>query len=87
MRQKMADFFNLVFGFRKFIAWLALFLVAIFFRLKGYVDGSQFVDLMKATFLAFVAANGVEHLVSVAKDYVAGKSNTSDDVVTPEEVK
>ena len=73
MKQKLADFFNLLFGFRKLIAWLSLFLVAIAFRLKGYVDGGQFVDLVKATFLGFVAGNGTEHLVSVAKEYINAK--------------
>lgn len=85
MRQKLAEFFNLVFGFRKFLAWLALFLVAIVFRLENLVDGSQFTDLMKGTFLAFVGANGVEHIVSVAKDYVNNKGQTVP-VVDAEEI-
>lgn len=74
MRQKLQELIDVIFGMRKFIAWVALFLVGIIFRLTGYVDGAQFVDLIKSTFLAFAAANGVEHLMGVAKDYVNVKS-------------
>lgn len=73
MKKKLAEIFNLVFGFRKFIAWVALFLVAIVFRITNQVDGGQFVDLIKSTFVAFVAANGAEHVINVVKQYVAAK--------------
>lgn len=73
MKQKLVDLINVIFGFRKLLAWLALFLVAIAFRLKGYVDGSQFVDLMKTTFMGFVAGNGVEHLMTTVKEYINAK--------------
>lgn len=71
MKKKLAELFNLIFGFRKFIAWIAVFLVAIVFRLFDKIDGAQFVDLLKNTFLAFVAANGAEHVINVVKQYVA----------------
>jgi hypothetical protein len=74
MTQKLADLFNILFGFRKFIGWLAILAVGIIFRLKNYIDGPGFVDLIKATFLGFVAGNGVEHLVTVVKDYMAGQA-------------
>lgn len=77
MRQKLQELIDVIFGMRKFIAWVALFLVGIVFRLTGYVDGAQFVDLIKSTFLAFAAANGVEHLMGVAKEYVNVKSNAA----------
>lgn len=83
MRQKLAELFDLLYGFRKFIAWSVLFLVAIILRIQGFVDGSQFVDLIKATFLGFVAGNSTEHFMNTAKEYIASKAtNNSSD--TPE---
>lgn len=73
MNQKIADFINVLFGLRKFIAWVALFIVGIVFRLNNLIDGNGFVELMKSTFMGFVAANGVEHLVSAAKHYIDSK--------------
>ncbi len=86
MKQKLVDFFNLIFGFRKFIAWLAVFLVAIVFRVTQLIEGGQFVDLMKSTFLAFVAANGVEHLLTTVKESIASKAKEtlSRSVPTPQ---
>jgi hypothetical protein len=73
MKQKLVDFFNLLFGLRKFIAWLAVFIVGVIFRITSQIDGGQFVDLMKSTFLAFVAANGAEHLLTTVKEYIGKK--------------
>ena len=73
MKQAMVDFFNLIFGFRKLIAWLGVFSVAVVFRLKGLMDGGQMVDLLKNTFLAFVAANSTEHLLTTVKTYLTSK--------------
>ena len=74
MKQKIAEWLNVIFGMRKFIAWFGLFLAGIIFRIKGFLDGAQFVDLMKATFAGFVAGNTVEHLVSFGKDYMTSKN-------------
>jgi hypothetical protein len=70
MKQKLADIWNLLYGFRNDIIWLLLFCVSIIFRLKNYIDGSQWVDLTKNTFLGIAAVRGTEHLVSVVSDYV-----------------
>lgn len=77
MKQKIVDLINVIFGFRKFLAWLALFLVAIVFRLKGDIDGGQFVDLMKSTFMGFVAGNGVEHIMTTVKEYINAKGQVT----------
>ena len=73
MKQTIVDFINVTFGFRKFIAWFGLFVVGIIFRLTNHIDGGQFVDLMKTTFMGFVAGNGIEHLMSTVKVYVGSK--------------
>lgn len=67
MKQKIAEWINIIFGFRKFIAWFGLFLVGIIFRVNNLIDGPAFVDLMKSTFMGFVAANGVEHIMTTVK--------------------
>lgn len=87
MKQKIADLINVLFGLRKLLAWLALFLVAIVFRLASYIDGSQFVDLMKSTFLGFVAGNSTEHLMTTIKEYVNAKGQPVKTVEGPAPVK
>lgn len=74
MKQKIAEWINIIFGFRKFIAWVALFLVGIVFRIKGLIAGAEFVDLVKGTFMGFVAANGVEHIMTNVKAIYDGKA-------------
>jgi len=71
MQEKVAELINIVFGFRKFILMLLLFSIGVVFRLKNYIDGSQFVDLMKNTAIAFFTANGFEHLTTMVREYVA----------------
>lgn len=73
MRQKLSELIDLIYGFRKIIAFFLLFLVAIIFRLDALIDGGQFVDLMKNVALAFFAANGIEHYTSMIKDRIASQ--------------
>ena len=77
MKQKIAEWINIIFGFRKFLAWLALFLVGIVFRIKGLIAGPEFVDLIKGTFLGFVAANGVEHIMTNIKGIMESKNSAN----------
>lgn len=77
MRQRLAELIDIIYGFRKFIAFLLLFAVSIIFRLTNHIDGGQFVDLMKNTALAFFAANGIEHFTDMAKGYFATKVDSA----------
>lgn len=77
MRQRLSELVDIIYGFRKFIAFLLLFVTAIIFRLQSYVDGGQFVDLMKNVALAFFAANGIEHFTEAAKSYFQSNTPTS----------
>lgn len=72
MKQKIAEIINIIFGFRKFLLMLMLYLIGIVFRIKGFVNGAEMVDLFKTTTLAFMGANGVEHIVTCVKEYNAG---------------
>jgi hypothetical protein len=89
MRQKIAEIINVIFGFRKFLLMLLVFLVAVVFRVANLINGSEMVDLLKSTTLAFMGANGVEHVVAAAKDYMSAKSQGDDpktvyeDLVSP----
>jgi len=74
MKQKVAEIFNLIFGFRKTLAWFSLLLIAIIFRVKDLIDGKQFVELMTSTFAGFITGNLAEHAISFGKDYMASKT-------------
>ena len=73
MRQKLAEFFELLYDFRQFITFFVLLAVAIVFRVLNLIDGSQFVDLMKNVGVALMAVHGLAHLVSVGKDFITAK--------------
>jgi hypothetical protein len=81
MVQCVINFINVFAGLRKTIAWFSLMAIAIAFRLKGYIDGDQFVDLAKNTFLGFVAGNGVEHISSTIKEFLNSKGQKKDEIV------
>lgn len=84
MRQKIAELINIIFGFRKFLLMLLLYIVGIVFRLNNLVTGAEMVDLFKTTTIAFMGANGVEHLVTAVKDYMGNKVQ-ADNVVPVDE--
>jgi hypothetical protein len=52
---------------------LSLILLAAVFRVKGYIDGNNMVDLLKGTVIAFFSANGLEHITTTVKEYVNSK--------------
>lgn len=73
MGDKISEFFNIFVGLRKTIAWFSLIAIAVIFRLKGYINGAQFVDLSKGTFLGFVAGNMSEHVATTVKEFLNSK--------------
>lgn len=83
MKQRLAEFFNLVFGFRKFLLMLFIYMIAVIFRINNLINGTEMVDLLKNTTLGFIGANGVEHIVGAVKDHLASKQG--DNPVTPYE--
>ena len=82
MKEQVAEWLSIVFGYRKTIVMVALIVLATVFRIKSYLDGSQFVDLLKNTTLAFFGANGLEHLTTTVKEYINSKGQKLADVVT-----
>jgi hypothetical protein len=81
MTQYLVNFLSLFVGLRKTIAWFSLILIGIIFRVRGYIDGGQFVDLAKNTFLGFVAGNMSEHITSTVKEFLNSKGKTVDETV------
>ena len=61
------------YGYRKFSIMVVLILVGIVFRVMGYINGSEFVDLIKGTGIAFMSCNLGEHLLNTAKSYMKTK--------------
>jgi hypothetical protein len=74
METKEEGLFDFLLGYRKTLAWVGLFIISIVFRLKGYIDGGQFVDLTKATFLGFITGNLGEHLGNLGQAYFNNKA-------------
>lgn len=77
MQQKIADFINVIFGFRKFLILLAVYAIAIIFRVKGLINGDELVRLLEPTTIAFIGANGIEHITAAVKDHYADKNSAA----------
>jgi len=76
MKEDVAEFFDLFYGYRKFIAFVAVFVTAVILRIKGYVGGSDLTSMVNTTFIAFASGNIAEHWSSVVKQAMTNK-NTS----------
>jgi hypothetical protein len=74
----VSEFLDYLMGFRKFVAFMCVFTVAVVFRYKNFMDGAEVTDLLKNTFLAFCGSNSVEHMTSMVKDHLALKSKILD---------
>lgn len=74
MKKKLAEIINIIFGFRKFLLMLFVMLIAVIFRVKELVNGAEMVDLIKTCAIAFMAANGVEHVVGAAQTHMTQKA-------------
>jgi hypothetical protein len=79
MKEKVAEFINIVYGFRKTLLVLILYVVGILFRLRGLIDGGQMVDLFKGITIAFMTANSFEHMTETVKTYINSKGQTVTD--------
>ncbi len=76
MFAKVQEIVSVLLGLRKFIVMMALILIGIIFRIKGFLDGGQMVDLLKSTAIAFMASNSVERVGETIKHYVDAKGQT-----------
>ena len=73
MGARFKNFIGLLNGYRKFTIYLLLIIVSIVFRLTNFINGAEFVDLLKGTGIAFFATNGVEHMAKTVQEWVKKK--------------
>lgn len=73
MKQRMIDFLNVFQGLRKTIVMLLLMIIGVWFRVKGYLDGNNFVSLFSTTVVSYFGANACEHFTSMVQDHLACK--------------
>lgn len=83
MKEKIAEFYQLLFGFRKFIVALMVLIVSITFRCKNLLNGVEFVDLAKSVTLGFFGTNTVEGIVTVVKDHLQQRRDAGNVLVPP----
>jgi hypothetical protein len=79
MKKRLAEVINILFGFRKTLLVLILYIVGILFRIKGLIDGGQMVDLFKGITIAFMTANSFEHMTTTVKSYMDSKGQPQED--------
>jgi ABC-type glucose/galactose transport system permease subunit len=78
MRQKLADFFNAFLDLQKALIMLLLIIIGVTFRVLNLISGSDMVDLLKNTVIAFFAVHATQHIVSTVNSYYNNK-NAPDD--------
>lgn len=85
MKEKIAEFYQLLFGFRKFIVALLVLVVSIVFRSKNLLNGVEFVDLAKSVTLGFFGTNTAEGIIAVVKDHLAARKDAGNVLAPPPE--
>lgn len=74
MRQIIADWLNVLMGFRKFIAFVLVFIMAITLRVMGYINGDNLTSMVNITFGAFATGNAIEYFTAAAKSFVSDRN-------------
>jgi len=82
MKEKVAEFIEILTGFRKFIICLLIFVISIVFRVKGLFSGSETEDLLKSVALGFMGTNSAEGLYKVISEHLAAR-RAAGSVLTP----
>jgi hypothetical protein len=77
MNQKLADILEVLNDTSKTCVMAILLLLATAFRIKGYVDSDGFVNLIRTTTIAYFSTSTAVHFVSMVKDSVASKLQTT----------
>lgn len=64
-------------GFRKFTIMALVLVVGVLFRVWGFVNGAEFVDLLSTTAVAFFGTNAAEHLIKTVGQWLGGKATSA----------
>lgn len=75
MRERLVELLDVIQGFRKFIIMLLLIVIGIVFRLENLLTGTDFVNLLQGTAVAFMASNAVEHIGSTIKEWMSNQGS------------
>jgi len=67
------DVLQFINGFRKWTVMILLILLASVFRIFDYISGKEMVDLLRYVGVAFMATNGLEHMMKAVKTWVQKK--------------
>lgn len=62
-------------GLRKWSIMMALIAVGVVFRVHGYINGVEFVSLLKDVSIAFMASNAIEY----ARYFLGPKNKEGED--------
>lgn len=73
MNGKIQEIISFLNGFRKFTVMMLLIIIGVTFKLTGQLSGAEFVDLLRYTTVAFMSANGVEHIMNGVKEWLKKK--------------
>jgi len=73
MNVKLAEFLGVLNGFRKFTVMFLLIAIAITFRILDYINGAEFVNLLKGTAIAYMSFNGLEHMTKTVQVWIKKK--------------
>ena len=76
MFDKIQKIVGVLLGLRKFIVMLCLIAIGVVFRVRGYISGDNFVDMLKATTVSFFASNSIEHMKQAITSYINSKGQT-----------
>ena len=73
MKQSLADFLEVFTDLDKTAVMAVLLVLSAIFRIKGYVDGQGFVDLIRTTTIAYFGTSTATHFTSMIKDHLSNK--------------
>ena len=73
MGKRLKEFLSFLNGFRKFTVMFLLIVTAIIFRILDYLNGAEFVDLLKGTAIAYMTFNGLEHMTKTVQEWIRKK--------------
>ena len=85
MKEKIAELYSLLFGFRKFLVAMLVIVISIIFRIKALLSGQEFVDLVKAIALGFFGTNTAEGVITVVKNHLAARRAAGSVLATPDD--
>jgi len=73
MPQWLKDVISFINGFRKFTVMVLLLVTGISFRVTDFITGSEFVELLRYTTVAYMGTNALEHMSKAVVEWVKKK--------------